>query len=159
MSELELNEDNTEVTVEEAVEIVELPEAPVEDVVEPALETAEEVAPAIDDVVEQIADLEVENTVISSPDTSKRPKSGPSIVAAKDEAIGSSAAARPARPAKPAKVEEKVAVFAEKNAYLASVGHIYRGYNIFTKTVADKWLTRSFVRLATPEEVAREFGN
>jgi hypothetical protein len=38
------------------------------------------------------------------------------------------------------------------------VGKVYRGYNIVTKEQADKWLTRDHIRLATPEEVAQEFG-
>jgi uncharacterized protein (UPF0332 family) len=32
------------------------------------------------------------------------------------------------------------------------------GYNIVEKDAAEKWLTRSHIRTATPEEVAREFG-
>jgi hypothetical protein len=38
------------------------------------------------------------------------------------------------------------------------VGKVYRGYNIVEKDAADKWLTRSHIRMATPEEVAKEFG-
>jgi hypothetical protein len=34
-----------------------------------------------------------------------------------------------------------------------------QGYNIVTKEQADKWLTRDHTRLATPEEVAKEFKN
>jgi hypothetical protein len=38
------------------------------------------------------------------------------------------------------------------------VGKVYRGYNIVEKDAAEKWLTRSHIRTATPEEVAKEFG-
>jgi hypothetical protein len=38
------------------------------------------------------------------------------------------------------------------------VGKIEKGYNIVTKAAAEKWLTRSHVREATPEELAREYG-
>lgn len=54
--------------------------------------------------------------------------------------------------------EEKVAVYADKNYYWGPAGKIYRGYNIIKKSKADLWLTKSGVRLATPEEVAKEFG-
>lgn len=53
---------------------------------------------------------------------------------------------------------EKVAIHSDKNYYWASAGKIYRGYNIVAKEKADKWLTKTGVRLATPEEVAKEFG-
>lgn len=53
---------------------------------------------------------------------------------------------------------EKIAIHSDKNYYWASAGKIYRGYNIVAKEKADKWLTRTGVRLATPEEVAKEFG-
>lgn len=53
---------------------------------------------------------------------------------------------------------EKIAIHSDKNYYWGSAGKIYRGYNIVAKEKADKWLTRTGVRLATPEEVAKEFG-
>ena len=54
---------------------------------------------------------------------------------------------------------EKVAIFSTKNVTWSEIGSkIYRGYNIVKPEIADKWLTKSFVRLATPEEVAKEFG-
>ncbi len=55
-------------------------------------------------------------------------------------------------------VEEKVAIHSTKNVTWTGVGKVYRGYNIVTKAAADKWLTRNHTRLATPEEVAKEFG-
>jgi hypothetical protein len=61
------------------------------------------------------------------------------------------------KPEKP-KVE-KVAIFSTKNVTWGSVGKVYRGYNIVSKDEAEHWLTRSHIRLATPEEVAKEFGN
>lgn len=54
--------------------------------------------------------------------------------------------------------EETVAIFSTKNVTWSEVGKVYRGYNIVSKSAADKWLTRNHVRLATPEEVAKEFG-
>lgn len=57
-------------------------------------------------------------------------------------------------------VKETVAVYSSKNVSWDGVGHVKRGYNILPKDVAEKWITiRSHhARLATPEEVAKEFG-
>jgi hypothetical protein len=60
--------------------------------------------------------------------------------------------------AKPAKAEEKIAVFSTRNVTWNGVGKVYRGYNIVTQEQADKWVTRDHIRLATPQEVAKEFG-
>ena len=53
--------------------------------------------------------------------------------------------------------DDKVAVFSTRNVYWDGVGTINRGYNIMTQARADKWLTRDHVRLAAPEEVAKEY--
>jgi len=53
---------------------------------------------------------------------------------------------------------EKVAIYSTKNVTWNGVGKVYRGYNIVTKEVAGQWLTRSHIRMATPAEVAQEFG-
>jgi len=78
-----------------------------------------------------------------------------------DGAIGV-AAAKPApakksaAPKKPA--VEKVAIHSTRNVTWAGVGKVYNGYNLVTPEEAEQWLTRSHVRTATPEEVAKEFG-
>jgi hypothetical protein len=54
---------------------------------------------------------------------------------------------------------DKVAIFSTKHVTWAAIGSkVYRGYNIVKPEHADKWLTKDFIRLATPEEVAKEFG-
>lgn len=77
-------------------------------------------------------------------------------------AIGSVSAPRPKRPtakkSAPEKKAETVAIFSTRNVTWNGVGKVYRGYNIVEKDAADKWLTRDHIRLATPEEVAKEFG-
>jgi hypothetical protein len=65
---------------------------------------------------------------------------------------------RKSAPVKPKSTEEKVALYSTKNVTWAEVGKVYRGYNIVSKSAADKWLTRDHIRVATPDEVAREFG-
>jgi hypothetical protein len=59
---------------------------------------------------------------------------------------------------KATEVKETVAIFSTKNVTWSEVGKVYRGYNIVEKDAAEKWLTRSHIRIATPEEVAKEFG-
>lgn len=51
----------------------------------------------------------------------------------------------------------KVAIYSSRNFSWAQVGKVYKGYNIVPKEKAPLWLTRKEVRLATPEEVAKEF--
>ena len=59
----------------------------------------------------------------------------------------------------PKKSNKTVAIHSTKNVSWSGVGKVYRGYNIVTPEQAEKWLERSHVRLATPEEVAKEFNN
>ena len=59
----------------------------------------------------------------------------------------------------PAKAEnETVAIHSTKNVVWEGVGKVEKGYNILKKSEAEKWLTRGHTRIATPEEVAREYG-
>jgi hypothetical protein len=38
------------------------------------------------------------------------------------------------------------------------VGKVNRGYNIVTEEEAEQWATRNHIRIATPQEVAKEYG-
>jgi hypothetical protein len=60
--------------------------------------------------------------------------------------------------AKPAKKADTVAIHSTRNVTWTGVGKVYRGYNIVTKEASERWLTRDHTRLATPQEVAQEFG-
>ena len=55
-------------------------------------------------------------------------------------------------------VDEKVALFSERNIFWNGVGEVVIGYNIVTKEVSEKWLTHDKVRIATPQEVAKHYG-
>lgn len=57
----------------------------------------------------------------------------------------------------PVSSAKKVALFSTKNVSWPGVGKVFKGYNIVSESVSEKWLTRSHIRLAEPEEVAREF--
>jgi len=54
--------------------------------------------------------------------------------------------------------KDTVAVYSTRNVTWSGVGKVYIGYNIVTKEAADKWAKRDHIRIATPEEVAREYG-
>lgn len=56
-------------------------------------------------------------------------------------------------------VDEKVALWSEKNIRWTGVGTLTKGYNIVTKEAADKWLTLNGIRIATPEEIVTYYGN
>jgi len=52
----------------------------------------------------------------------------------------------------------KVALLSNRGIYWQGVGRLKKGYNIVTPGAADKWLTMKGIRVASPEEVAREYG-
>lgn len=53
---------------------------------------------------------------------------------------------------------DSVAIFSTRNVDWPGVGKVSKGYNIVTSKEAEQWKTRSHIRVATPEEVAKEFG-
>ena len=55
------------------------------------------------------------------------------------------------------KSAETVAVYSPRNIYWQGIGRLSKGYNIMTKDKADMWITMDQVRLATPQEVAKEY--
>jgi hypothetical protein len=61
-------------------------------------------------------------------------------------------------PAPAKKSNKTVVIYSTKNVSWSEVGKVYRGYNVVTPEQSEKWLSRNHVRLATPEEVAKEFG-
>ena len=101
-----------------------------------------------------------------NPENLKKPtrskKEGPGMAAVEGGAIGSTRVTN-AKPKPQVTVQdtppeaEKVAVYSTRNVYWQGVGTINRGYNIMTQAKAEKWLTRDHARLATPEEVAKEY--
>lgn len=130
-----------------------IPEDKVEEIKEAVAEVLE--TAKVEEVPAPAAD------VISAPEPSGTVgKPGIGIVG--DGAMGSTTVpvAKPKPAAKKTVVskEETVAIHSSRNVTWQGVGKVYSGYNIVTKDQADKWLTRSHVRLATPQEVAQEFG-
>ena len=106
-------------------------------------------------VVEEAAQAVVEAPVYQAPEEVQ------ALGSVADGVIGATTAVKAAPRKKNAKSEEKketVAIFSTKNVTWPGVGKVYRGYNFVDKDAAEKWLTRSHIRAAAPEEVAKEFG-
>lgn len=55
-------------------------------------------------------------------------------------------------------IKDSVAIHSTKNIYSSGFGKILKGYNIVEKNNAEKWLKRPEIRIASPEEVAKEYG-
>lgn len=143
--------------VEEAVYEAPVFEAPVveEPVVEHIVET-----PVVEEAFVP-PHLEAEPDAIAAPAYSA-PEEIQALGAIAEGVIGATTAAVAAPRKKNSKSQEKketVALYSTKNVSWSEVGKVYRGYNIVEKDAAEKWLTRSHIRTATPEEVAKEFGN
>ena len=143
---MENNEYNKPFVAEDAPEPI-VVETPAEPVAEP--------------VVEPVAEPVAEPVVVEAPKPVEEPVEEPvqALGFTNTGAIGSMAADGPKKTIKPAhKDGDKVAIYSTKNVRWEEVGTLYRGYNIVTKEQADKWLTRSHVRVATPEEVKKVLG-
>jgi hypothetical protein len=101
-----------------------------------------------------------DNNIIASPGT-KNPggKKKSSTTSIKDNVFSSSKVEKVNSEQTPKKAEiEKLAIHSTKNAYWDGIGEVRKGYNIVRKDRAEKWLTKSYIREATPEEVAKGFG-
>jgi hypothetical protein len=118
----------------------------------PVVEHVEE-TPVVEEVVQHVDAIEAP--------AYQAPEEVQALGSVEDGVIGATVAPKtPAKKksAKAAEVKETVALYSTKNVTWAEVGKVYRGYNIVEKDAAEKWLTRSHIRTATPEEVAKEFG-
>jgi hypothetical protein len=138
--------------VEEAVHEAPVFEAPVAE--EPVVE-----APVVEHVVETPVVEEVQ-AVVEAP-AYQAPEEVQALGSVAEGVIGATTAPKTSEKKKSAKAAEKkdtVALYSTKNVTWSEVGKVYRGYNIVEKDAAEKWLTRSHIRVATPEEVAKEFG-
>jgi hypothetical protein len=128
------------------------------------LTTTEELAAdlGIEATIEEVKDDKQAEGVISAPEPVESVKKVPAIAPVADGVIGSASASVTKASKKPKPVDgkkvEKVAVYSSKNVTWTGVGKLYVGFNIVTEEQAEKWLTRNHTRLATPEEVAKEFG-
>ena len=118
-------------------------------------------APVVEAPVEPVAEPVVEATVVEAvveAPVAEEPVQ--SLGFTETGAIGSMAADGPKRDINPEQgLGDKVAIYSTSNVrWEEANGAIYKGVNIVTKEQADKWLTRSHVRIATPAEVEKALG-
>ena len=121
---------------------------------EPVVQHVEE-TPVVEEVHAPVHEEAIQTPEYSAPEEVQ------ALGSVAEGVIGATTAPRSPEKKKSAKFAEKketVAIHSTKNVTWSEVGKVYRGYNIVAKDAADKWLTRSHIRLATPEEVAKEFG-
>jgi len=144
------------VTAEFSVEAL-LAEGPV--VEAPTPETKVEEVALENNIQATVSAPEPEVTAISSTDLAKSSDEGQRLGPVADGAIGVTSAPKSDNKPETAKpVVERIAVFSTKNISVPGLGKVYRGYNIVKKEAADQWATKPYIRIATPEEVAKEFG-
>jgi hypothetical protein len=125
----------------------------------PVFETPVVEEPVAEHIVETPIVEEVQ-AVVEAP-SYQAPEEVQALGAVEEGVIGATTAPKTSpkkKSAKAAEVKEKLAIYSTKNVTWSEVGKVYRGYNIVDKDAAEKWLTRPHIRIATPEEVAKEFG-
>jgi hypothetical protein len=128
---------------------------------ENAEEQAHVEAPVVETPVETPVEPVVEAPVVEAPVVEAPAAQEPvqALGFTETGAIGSMAADGPSKTINSeVNLSGKVALFSTKSVRWEEVGTLNRGYNIVTQKQADKWLTRSHVRIATPEEVKKAFG-
>jgi hypothetical protein len=148
---------NNNPVAEEAVVEAPVVEAPV--VEAPVVEEAP-AAPVIEEAPAEAPAPEQE--VVNVPEPEVAPEQVQHLGAVSNGVMGTTSVSKPEprsyeRP-KPQDSEEKVAIHSTKNVAWQGVGKVSRGYNIVTKDIADQWLTRPHIRIATPEEIKKAFG-
>jgi hypothetical protein len=99
--------------------------------------------------------MQENNVVISSDPVANK---NVSVVSDNNDVIGSNSIRKTDTGNTTATEKETVAIHSTKNVSWPGVGKVLKGYNIVTKENSKKWLQRNHIRIAAPEEVAREFG-
>jgi len=115
----------------------------------------------VKDKIKGMPEADEENIIGSSRTTAAGGKKKATVGTVNNGAIGTTKIEdkkKTEQSSKPGIKADTVAVFSTRNVLWQDVGSISKGYNIFSKSEADKWLTRGHVRLATPQEVAQEYG-
>ena len=101
---------------------------------------AEEATEAPEAVVEEAVEAPVVETPVETPAVEEKPKAS--------------------KKSKAEPEADTVALYSDRNYAWDAVGKIKAGYNLVSKSDADKWLGASLnIRIATPEEVAAKAAN
>jgi hypothetical protein len=160
----ENNFNNENVNNEAVIENIAVEEAPIEAPVaeEPVVETKVEEVAAENNIQASVSEVSESSDAITTNDLSRSASDTVQAVGSiVNGVIGVTQTPRSVKqPAAPSakKSDRTVAIHSTKNVSWSGVGKVYRGYNIVTPEQSEKWLTRNHIRLATPEEVAKEFG-
>lgn len=162
---MEENNFNNENVINDAViENIAVEEAPIEAPVieEPIVETKVEEVAAENNIQASVSEVSESSDAITTNDLSRSASDTVQAVGSiVNGVIGVTQTPRSAKEVKNTsskKSNKTVAIYSSKNVSWTGVGKVYRGYNIVTPEQSEQWLTRNHVRLATPEEVAKEFG-
>tara|TARA_R110000822_G_scaffold90073_5_gene208358 strand:+ start:7903 stop:8394 length:492 start_codon:yes stop_codon:yes gene_type:complete len=123
-----------------------------------------------EEVVEEVvveeapkAEEEEDSSFVINSDSSPKPKKPTpkkALAPVADGVIGSGGSDSPMpkpQKAKPVNDADAVGIYSTRNIRWENVGQVWRGYNIVSKSDSEKWLERPQIRVATPEEIAREF--
>jgi len=160
----ENNFNNENVNNEAVIENIAVEEAPIEAPVteEPIVETKVEEVAAENNIQASVSEVSESSDAITTNDLSRSASDTVQAVGSiVNGVIGVTQTPRSAKEVKNTsnkKSNKTVAIYSSKNVSWTGVGKVYRGYNIVTPEQSEKWLTRNHIRLATPEEVAKEFG-
>ena len=141
-------------TIEEIVEEV-------SEVIEDVAETLEESFTNLKQKSKGLPETDADNVIGSSRTNAKGGKKSGAVTTTNNGAIGSGPAERSPKVKATEPTETKiktVALFSTRNVLWEGVGKINKGYNIVDEAKAEQWLKRDHVRIATPEEVAEEYG-
>jgi hypothetical protein len=155
---MEENNFNNEAPVETPVEASVAPEPVVE---APMPETKVEEVAVQNNIEASVSEVQENVTAITTADLARGSDTVQAVGSVANGVIGVTQTPRSSRntPATAPKTSNKTeAIYSTKNVSWPGVGKVYRGYNIVTPQQRDKWLERDHIRIATPEEVAREFG-
>jgi len=109
--------------------------------------------------VKGVPETTTNNVIGSSGTTRKGGKKGGAIVVDEESNILSSKAAakKPKQGTPKAETIEKTAIYSAKNITVEGLGAVAKGYNIVPTSIVNEWLAKSYIREATPEEVANQY--
>lgn len=120
-------------------------------------DSAEKLVKAVAELKDKKAEAAEEADAIALP---KEPETKPGLGFVADGVMGSTEVPKAVKKAPVAKEtkQDTVAIHSTRNVSWSGVGSVKIGYNIVSKAAAELWLKRGHIRLATPEEVAQEYG-
>lgn len=113
----------------------------------------------IEVIEEPVVTIAHEESLIASPEPEVAIAPAPFLGTTDNGAIGSmSANKKTATKKKVARNDNKAYLMSERALFINGVGRLWKGFNVVPKKYEDKWLSHSGVRMATTEEIDKEYG-